>query len=140
MLILCVHMMYFCASSRLLCFKFIMLMIVLYNYNAGCSLSMNFVFEIFWTKNAIECVCSEFAKERERVENRNAFRKLRQQQQVERELDGYLEWICKAGKQFSSLCVLFSFRYLSRHLIIVITVAIFNHQITLLLLSLFNFL
>lgn len=40
----------------------------------------------------------EFAKERERVENRRAFLKLRRQQQIERELNGYLEWICKAGK------------------------------------------
>lgn len=39
----------------------------------------------------------EFAKERERVENRMAFLKLRRQQQIERELNGYLEWICKAG-------------------------------------------
>jgi len=42
---------------------------------------------------------SEFAKERERVENRRAFLKLRKQQQIERELNGYLEWICKAGTQ-----------------------------------------
>uniref|UniRef100_A0A803TVQ4 Voltage-dependent N-type calcium channel subunit alpha n=1 Tax=Anolis carolinensis TaxID=28377 RepID=A0A803TVQ4_ANOCA len=40
--------------------------------------------------------CSEFAKERERVENRRAFLKLRRQQQIERELNGYLEWIFKA--------------------------------------------
>ncbi|XP_012510195.1 PREDICTED: voltage-dependent N-type calcium channel subunit alpha-1B [Propithecus coquereli] len=38
----------------------------------------------------------EFAKERERVENRRAFLKLRRQQQIERELNGYLEWIFKA--------------------------------------------
>lgn len=42
---------------------------------------------------------SEFAKERERVENRRAFLKLRRQQQIERELNGYLEWIFKAGKR-----------------------------------------
>ena len=42
-------------------------------------------------------LCSEFARERERVENRMAFIKLRRQQQVERELDGYLKWICSAG-------------------------------------------
>lgn len=41
--------------------------------------------------------CSEFAKERERVENRQEFLKLRRQQQLERELNGYVEWICKAG-------------------------------------------
>ena len=39
----------------------------------------------------------EFAKERERVENRQAFLKLRRQQQLERELNGYVDWICKAG-------------------------------------------
>lgn len=43
--------------------------------------------------------CREFAKERERVENRRAFLKLRRQQQIERELNGYLEWIFKAGKR-----------------------------------------
>uniref|UniRef100_A0A3Q2QKX1 Calcium channel, voltage-dependent, N type, alpha 1B subunit, a n=1 Tax=Fundulus heteroclitus TaxID=8078 RepID=A0A3Q2QKX1_FUNHE len=37
-----------------------------------------------------------FAKERERVEKRQEFLKLRRQQQIERELTGYLEWICKA--------------------------------------------
>ena len=41
---------------------------------------------------------SEFAKERERVENRRAFFKLRRRQQLDRELNGYLEWICKAGR------------------------------------------
>ena len=41
---------------------------------------------------------SEFAKERERVESRRAFLKVRRQQQIERELNGYLEWICKAGE------------------------------------------
>lgn len=40
----------------------------------------------------------EFAKERERVENRRAFMKLRRQQQIERELNGYRAWIDKAGK------------------------------------------
>lgn len=42
--------------------------------------------------------CSEFAKEREKVENRQEFLKLRRQQQLERELNGYVEWICKAGE------------------------------------------
>ena len=44
--------------------------------------------------------CSEFAKEREKVENRQEFLKLRRQQQLERELNGYVEWICKAGIVF----------------------------------------
>ena len=38
----------------------------------------------------------EFAKERERVENRRAFLKFRKEQQIDREFNGYLEWICKA--------------------------------------------
>lgn len=42
-------------------------------------------------------LCSEFAKEREKVENRQEFLKLRRQQILERELNGYVEWICKAG-------------------------------------------
>ncbi|XP_010767378.1 probable voltage-dependent N-type calcium channel subunit alpha-1B, partial [Notothenia coriiceps] len=41
-------------------------------------------------------VLQEFAKERERVEKRQEFLKLRRQQQMERELTGYLKWICKA--------------------------------------------
>ena len=44
------------------------------------------------------CVCREFARERERVENRQAFIKLRRQQQLERELNGYVGWICRAGE------------------------------------------
>ncbi|KAI4479315.1 hypothetical protein M0804_011100 [Polistes exclamans] len=40
--------------------------------------------------------CREFAKEREKVENRQTFLKLRRQQQLERELNCYLNWICKA--------------------------------------------
>lgn len=31
------------------------------------------------------------------MENRQEFLKLRRQQQLERELNGYVEWICKAG-------------------------------------------
>uniref|UniRef100_A0A3Q2ZEI7 Voltage-dependent P/Q-type calcium channel subunit alpha-1A n=1 Tax=Kryptolebias marmoratus TaxID=37003 RepID=A0A3Q2ZEI7_KRYMA len=50
----------------------------------------------FFMLNLVLGVLSgEFAKERERVENRREFLKLRRQQQIERELNGYLEWICK---------------------------------------------
>uniref|UniRef100_A0A8D1YHF6 Voltage-dependent N-type calcium channel subunit alpha n=1 Tax=Sus scrofa TaxID=9823 RepID=A0A8D1YHF6_PIG len=53
----------------------------------------------FFMLNLVLGVLSgEFAKERERVENRRAFLKLRRQQQIERELNGYLEWIFKAGE------------------------------------------
>ncbi|CAM9579129.1 unnamed protein product [Lampetra fluviatilis] len=51
----------------------------------------------FFMLNLVLGVLSgEFAKERERVENRREFLRLRRQQQIERELNGYLEWICKA--------------------------------------------
>ena len=46
--------------------------------------------------------CSEFAKERERVENRRSFLKLRKQQVIDRQAEAYLEWICKAGKAQAS--------------------------------------
>ncbi|XP_071821818.1 voltage-dependent calcium channel type A subunit alpha-1-like isoform X3 [Apostichopus japonicus] len=51
----------------------------------------------FFMLNLVLGVLSgEFAKERERVENRRNFLKLRRQQQLDKELNGYLEWICKA--------------------------------------------
>ena len=40
----------------------------------------------------------EFAKERERVEKRKSFMKLRRQRQLDRQVDQYLDWINKAGK------------------------------------------
>jgi hypothetical protein len=40
---------------------------------------------------------SEFAKEREKVESRAMFLKLRQQTQMDNELQDYIDWICKAG-------------------------------------------
>lgn len=55
------------------------------------------------------CICvffREFAKERERVEKRQEFLKLRRQQQIERELTGYLEWICKAGQKHNHIFTL----------------------------------
>ncbi|XP_071948425.1 voltage-dependent calcium channel type A subunit alpha-1-like isoform X5 [Antedon mediterranea] len=51
----------------------------------------------FFMLNLVLGVLSgEFAKERERVENRRLFLKMRRQQQTERELDGYIDWIRKA--------------------------------------------
>ncbi|KAL9886448.1 calcium voltage-gated channel subunit cacophony isoform 18-T18 [Glossina fuscipes fuscipes] len=51
----------------------------------------------FFMLNLVLGVLSgEFAKEREKVENRQEFLKLRRQQQLERELNGYVKWICKA--------------------------------------------
>ena len=40
---------------------------------------------------------SEFAKEKERVESRAGFMALKEQQKLEKELTGYVEWICRAG-------------------------------------------
>ena len=40
---------------------------------------------------------SEFAKEREKVEGRAAFLKMRRQNQMDNELTSYIDWISKAG-------------------------------------------
>lgn len=63
--------------------------------------SINFLYKFYNVNKyllpySIEFAFSEFAKERERVENRREFLKLRRQQQIERELNGYLEWILTA--------------------------------------------
>ena len=39
----------------------------------------------------------EFAKEKERVESRAGFMALKESQRLERELTGYVDWICRAG-------------------------------------------
>ncbi|KAM6182617.1 voltage-dependent N-type calcium channel subunit alpha-1B isoform 2-T2 [Erethizon dorsatum] len=77
---------------------------ILYNTNDAAGNTWNWLYFIpliiigsFFMLNLVLGVLSgEFAKERERVENRRAFLKLRRQQQIERELNGYLEWIFKA--------------------------------------------
>ncbi|XP_028274065.1 voltage-dependent N-type calcium channel subunit alpha-1B isoform X1 [Parambassis ranga] len=77
---------------------------ILYNTNDVVGGSWNWLYFIpliiigsFFMLNLVLGVLSgEFAKERERVEKRQEFLKLRRQQQIERELTGYLEWICKA--------------------------------------------
>ncbi|VDM24714.1 unnamed protein product [Hydatigera taeniaeformis] len=52
----------------------------------------------FFMLNLILGVLSgEFAKEKERVEKRRAFLKLRRQQQTEKEFGGYMDWIQHAG-------------------------------------------
>lgn len=61
----------------------------------------HFCFITFYTHVKSPRFDREFAKERERVEKRQEFLKLRRQQQIERELTGYLEWICKAGQALS---------------------------------------
>ena len=42
---------------------------------------------------------SEFSKEREKAKARGDFHKLREKQQIEEDLRGYLDWITQAGKQ-----------------------------------------
>ncbi|XP_074977774.1 voltage-dependent P/Q-type calcium channel subunit alpha-1A isoform X14 [Caretta caretta] len=77
---------------------------LLYYSNDASGNTWNWVYFIpliiigsFFMLNLVLGVLSgEFAKERERVENRRAFLKLRRQQQIERELNGYMEWISKA--------------------------------------------
>ncbi|XP_076066879.1 calcium voltage-gated channel subunit cacophony isoform X6 [Oratosquilla oratoria] len=77
---------------------------ILYWTNDAMGSCFNFLYFVplivlgsFFMLNLVLGVLSgEFAKERERVENRQAFLKLRRQQQLERELNGYVEWICKA--------------------------------------------
>uniref|UniRef100_A0A8C3F0B7 Voltage-dependent N-type calcium channel subunit alpha n=1 Tax=Corvus moneduloides TaxID=1196302 RepID=A0A8C3F0B7_CORMO len=84
---------------------------ILYNTNDAAGNTWNWLYFIpliiigsFFMLNLVLGVLSgEFAKERERVENRRAFLKLRRQQQIERELNGYLEWIFKAE---NLLCIL----------------------------------
>ena len=41
---------------------------------------------------------SEFAKEKDRVESRAGFLLLKEEQKLEREMNGYMNWICRAGK------------------------------------------
>uniref|UniRef100_A0A8C6UNM8 Voltage-dependent N-type calcium channel subunit alpha-1B n=1 Tax=Neogobius melanostomus TaxID=47308 RepID=A0A8C6UNM8_9GOBI len=77
---------------------------ILYNTNDVAGNMWNWLYFIpliiigsFFMLNLVLGVLSgSFAKERERVEKRQVFLKLRRQQQIERELTGYLEWICKA--------------------------------------------
>lgn len=41
-------------------------------------------------------LCSEFSKEREKAKARGDFQKLREKQQLEEDLKGYLDWITQA--------------------------------------------
>ncbi|XP_019889115.1 voltage-dependent calcium channel type A subunit alpha-1 isoform X12 [Ooceraea biroi] len=77
---------------------------ILYWTNDALGSTYNWIYFIplivlgsFFMLNLVLGVLSgEFAKEREKVENRQSFLKLRRQQQLERELNSYLNWICKA--------------------------------------------
>ncbi|XP_018802973.1 PREDICTED: voltage-dependent calcium channel type A subunit alpha-1 isoform X2 [Bactrocera latifrons] len=77
---------------------------ILYWTNDALGSAFNWIYFVplivigsFFMLNLVLGVLSgEFAKEREKVENRQEFLKLRRQHQLERELNGYVEWICKA--------------------------------------------
>ncbi|XP_011506186.1 PREDICTED: voltage-dependent calcium channel type A subunit alpha-1 [Ceratosolen solmsi marchali] len=77
---------------------------ILYWTNDALGSTFNWIYFIplivigsFFMLNLVLGVLSgEFAKEREKVENRQTFLKMRRHQQLERELNGYVEWICKA--------------------------------------------
>ncbi|XP_076473412.1 calcium voltage-gated channel subunit cacophony isoform X2 [Bombus vancouverensis nearcticus] len=77
---------------------------ILYWTNDALGSTYNWIYFIplivlgsFFMLNLVLGVLSgEFAKEREKVENRQSFLKLRRQQQLEHELYCYLNWICKA--------------------------------------------
>ena len=55
-----------------------------------------FVIVVEW--NACTVSCREFSKEREKAKARGDFKKLREKQQMEEDLKGYLDWITKAGR------------------------------------------
>jgi len=54
----------------------------------------------YW--NACLWCFSEFSKEREKAKARGDFKKLREKQQFDEDLKGYLEWITQAGQRHSS--------------------------------------
>ncbi|CAK8675301.1 unnamed protein product [Clavelina lepadiformis] len=65
-------------------------------YNWAYFMMLIIVGSFFMLNLVLGVLSGEFAKERERVENRLAFLKVRKKQQMDRELDGYLEWMQKA--------------------------------------------
>eukprot|EP00111_Clytia_hemisphaerica_P002564 TCONS_00007303-protein len=60
--------------------------------------SLNIIGAQFMLNLVLGVLSGEFGKERERVENRTAFLLLRQGQQVDRALTGYMDWIDTAEK------------------------------------------
>jgi len=48
------------------------------------------------THFSLAFLCSEFSKEREKAKARGDFHKLREKQQIEEDLRGYLDWITQA--------------------------------------------
>jgi hypothetical protein len=59
----------------------------------------HFSFCLAFHFSLIVCIMSsEFSKEREKAKARGDFKKLREKQQFDEDLKGYLEWITQAGK------------------------------------------
>merc|ERR1719189_2771135 len=77
---------------------------IMYWTNDALGSAFNWVFFIplivigsFFMLNLVLGVLSgEFAKEKERVESRAGFLLLKEEQKLEREMNGYMNWICKA--------------------------------------------
>merc|ERR1719483_1795196 len=77
---------------------------IMYWTNDALGSAFNWVFFIplivigsFFMLNLVLGVLSgEFAKEKERVESRAGFMALKEQQRLEKELTGYVDWICRA--------------------------------------------
>ena len=46
--------------------------------------------------NRRACTCSELSKEKEKAQSRGDFQRLRAQQQMEEDLQGYIDWITQA--------------------------------------------
>merc|ERR1719189_1891920 len=77
---------------------------ILYATNDALGSVFNWVFFIplivvgsFFMLNLVLGVLSgEFAKEKDRVESRAGFLLLKEEQKLEREMNGYMNWICKA--------------------------------------------
>ena len=68
------------------------------NYIFCAILSFSFYYFLSLLKLNINIIVfREFAKEKERVESRAGFMALKEQQKLEKELTGYVEWICRAG-------------------------------------------
>jgi len=63
---------------------------------------------VSWSVGSVPWLCdSEFSKEREKAKARGDFIKLREKQQMEEDLKGYLEWITQAGSSGNTLIAYF---------------------------------
>ncbi|GFQ66506.1 voltage-dependent calcium channel type D subunit alpha-1 [Trichonephila clavata] len=79
---------------------------VLYNVNDACGNQWPWIYFLsliilgsFFVLNLVLGVLSgEFSKEREKAKARGDFHKLREKQQIEEDLRGYLDWITQAGE------------------------------------------